>query len=395
MKTLLYLVHRLPYPPNKGDKIPSFKMLEYLSEYFNIYLGTFVDIQEDWQYVTKIEQYCEDVCVVGISPLASKIKSLKGFLTGEPLSLPYYNNGNMRTWVNHVLSDIKPEAVLMYSGVTAQFVTGRLGGDVNSLLDLVDVDSDKWRQYAQMRSWPMSWVYRRESRKLLAYEKAMAAEFDATMLVSENEANLFKKLAPESAGKIFWRTQGVDAGYFNPEIDFQNPYRPGDKVIVFTGVMDYWTNVDAVCWFAEDMFPEIQALIPKVKFYIVGRNPVKKVIRLQSNKAVVVTGTVEDVRPFLKHAALAVAPLRIARGIQNKILEAFAMAKPVVATSNAFSGIDPHNYSPRLADSSKGFIDSCVEVLSSEVSQDFQARELITKFYGWESSLEKVRKFLE
>ncbi len=366
MKKLLYLVHRLPYPPNKGDKIPSFNMLRYLSRFFDVYLGTFIDDPNDWQYVEKVSAFCTDSCIVKINPSVARLKSLSGLLTGEPLSLPYYESEKMQNWVNQVLQDVRPDAVLMYSGVTAQFVSGKIAPGTTTLLDLVDVDSDKWQQYSQRHAWPMNWIYRRESRKLLTYEKGMAAEFDATMLVSENEARLFKELAPESAEKIHWRTQGVDYGYFDPVIDFDNPYDPKAKVIVFTGVMDYWQNIDAVCWFANEVYPKIKSDVPEARFVIVGRNPDARVRRLADTKGVTVTGAVLDVRPYLKHAHVAVAPLRVARGVQNKILEAMAMAKPVVATTPAFSGIDFHGFVPRVADDVETFAKICIDLLAKD-----------------------------
>lgn len=375
-------MHRLPYPPNKGDKIPSFNMLKYFSKDYEIYLGTFIDIPEDWQYVDKVKSYCADTCIVGLNPRVAKIKSLLGLLKGEPLSLPYYYNSKLQSWVDNVLDQVRPDAVLMFSGVTAQFVSGRLSDETSSVLDLIDVDSDKWRLYSERHHWPMNWIYARESRKLLEFEKAMANEFDATLFVSEKEADYFKSLAPDVNEKVHWRVQGVDSDFFNPDLDFSSPYKPEDKVMVFVGAMDYWPNIDAASWFAKQMFAEIKRQVPEAVFCIVGMNPTEQVRKLSEIDGVVVTGSVDDVRPYMAHAWCSVAPLRVARGIQNKVLEAMAMGNPVVATDNALTGIDFYDYEPVQADDEKHFVDACVGVLSKDRIRDKAGRELILNHYN-------------
>lgn len=398
-KKLLYIAHRLPYPPNKGDKIPSYNMLRFFSKTHDVYLGTFIDIEADWQYVDKVRAFCADTCILGINPRLAKLRSLKGLLTGEPLSLPYYYSEAMQDWVDRVIEDVRPDEVLLFSGVTAQYVTGRLPAGTRSLIDFIDVDSDKWRLYAERHAWPMSWVYARESRKLLAFERAMAAEFDASIFVSEKEAAYFQSLAPEVAGKVHWRVQGVDSAFFDPQLAFDSPYQPGQRVMVFVGAMDYWPNIDAVSWFAEAMFPAIREQVADAVFCIVGMNPTEQVRRLAEIDGIVVTGSVDDVRPYMAYAHCSVAPLRVARGIQNKVLEAMAMGNPVVATDNALNGIDFYDYTPRRADDEQAFVKACVEVLgvddpTNTPGMDLQARQLVLDHYNWDSSLQKVADLL-
>jgi len=360
-----------------------------------VHLGCFIDLPEDWQYVDKVNEFCADSCMVGLNPKWAKLKSLGGLVTGEPLSLPYYKSEPMQRWVNTVLEQVKPDAVLIFSGVMAQFVSGKLPETGKSVLDLVDVDSDKWRLYAERHAWPMSWVYQRESQKLLAYEKAMAAEFDATLFVSEKEADYFKQLAPEVAEKVHWRVQGVDSAFFDPGLSFVSPYPEDARVLVFVGAMDYWPNIDAVVWFVESMFAAIKKQVPGAVFYIVGMNPAEQVSKLAQTDGVVVTGSVDDVRPYMKHAQVSVAPLRVARGIQNKVLEALSMGNPVIGTGNALNGIDFFDYQPVQADDETGFIEKCVEVLLREKVVDNTARDLILRHYNWDSSLARVAGLLE
>ena len=205
--------------------------------------------------------------------------------------------------------------------------------------DAEDVDSEKWRSYAQSRRWPISWLYRREADKLLAYEREMAASTHVSIFVSAQEAALFKQLAPESAEKVHYRTQGVDNEYFDPQLEFKNPYQSQQKVLVFTGAMDYRPNIDAVKWFCEHVLEAVRRQEPNFLFCIVGMKPADEVTQLAKLPGVQVTGGVPDVRPYLSHALAACLPLQLARGIQNKALEAMAMTLPVLATPDALVGI--------------------------------------------------------
>jgi sugar transferase (PEP-CTERM/EpsH1 system associated) len=204
---------------------------------------------------------------------------------------------------------------------------------------MVDMDSAKWGEYARRRPWPVSAIYKREAARLLAYEREIAARSEASIFVTKEETALFRDAAPESAGKVTTIGNGVDSTYFSPSLEIGSPYASGERPIVFTGAMDYWPNVDAVSWFARDMLPQIRARDASARFYIVGMNPDGAVRALASDPAVVVTGRVDDVRPFLQHARVIVAPLRVARGIQNKVLEAMAMGKSVVATPAVAAGM--------------------------------------------------------
>ncbi len=336
MESLLFLSHRIPYPPNKGDKIRSFHFLKYLTGAYTVHLGAFIDDPNDWQYTDKLNVICSETCYLGLNPLKAKIKSLKGLLTGEALTLPYYKNQAMQDWVDSTIRTYSIKKVLIFSSAMAQFINET--HDVEMYVDFVDVDSDKWRQYACSKKGLSAWIYQRESKYLFNYEKKVANRAKVSFFVSEQEADLFKKLAPEVSRNVTYFYNGVNSDHFSPELSFVRPYPANEDVIVFTGAMDYWANVDAVKWFAEEVFPHITKNYPGVKFYIVGSRPAKEVEAL-ANNAVVVTGTVDDVRPYLAHAKLVIAPLRIARGIQNKVLEAMAMGKYVIVTSAAMEGI--------------------------------------------------------
>ena len=292
----------------------------------------------------------------------------------------------------------------------AQYVAGQRWSNIRRVIDFVDVDSDKWRQYAKSKSWPMNAIYRREARCLETYERQIATEFDASVLVSQDEATLFKTLAPESAGRIDYLNNGVNSEYFSPERLYANPYLPGEKVLVFTGAMDYWANVDAVTWFAQKVFPQVYQRDQYARFYIVGGRPTLAVQKLENIPGIYVTGAVPDVRPYIAHAVAAVAPLRIARGIQNKVLEAMAMAKPVLATSAAVEGIESgmgrlnaglnaglnglnEGTGIVVADDATAYADHALRMLQG--GYNAAGRACVLKYYTWSENLMRLDRLLE
>ena len=389
---LLFLAHRIPFPPNKGDKIRSFHLLRHLSARYAIHLGAFVDDPDDWQYRDALKPYCASIKLLPLHPRRARLASLRGLLTGEALTLPYYRNRELRRWAAELAASGHVTCGLAFSSAMAQFMPANLA---HRVLDMVDVDSDKWTQYAPTQRWPMSWVYAREGRKLAEWEARVACDFDATLLVSRDEAALLQQRAPQARHKIGAFENGVDAEYFSPARDYPNPYPPDVQGIVFTGAMDYWPNIDAVTWFAERIFPAIRDAVPAAQFTIVGSRPGKEVYALARQPGVVVTGGVPDVRPWLAHAACAVAPLRIARGVQNKVLEAMAMARPVVASAQAAEGLRAEaGRDFILAQGEAEFALAVVARLQTPASSA-PARECILAHYDWARNLTTIDPLFE
>ena len=396
---LLFLSHRIPYPPNKGDKIRSFHLLRYLSRRYRVFLGTFVDDPKDWQYEEQLQEWCEASCVRGLQPTRAKLLGLRGLITGKPLTLPYYHDSKLEKWVHEVVEKEGIGDILVYSSAMAQYVLGRGFSGSRRIIDLVDVDSDKWRQYAEKKQWPMSWIYRREAERLLDFERRIAGVSEATLLVSDQEALLFRELAPEVADRIFALRNGVDLEAFDPEPDWPNPYARGRPHLVFTGAMDYWPNVDAVIWFAEEVFPILQARFPGIEFHIVGSRPADQVRVLAGRHGVEVTGSVEQIQPYIRHADVAVIPMRIARGIQNKVLEAMAMARPVVVSPMGLEGIDARDGEELLvAESAQNFADQVGRVLEGDVSGEAlgqAARRKVMRDFSWERVLPLLDRWFD
>lgn len=385
-ENLLFLTHRIPYPPNKGDKIRSFHLLDHLRKAYRVHLGTFVDDEEDWRYSEEVEKMCGECCIL---PLPSRYRSLAGLLTGEALTLPHYRSTQLQKWVDNLIARFGIGKIVVFSSAMAQYVEHHC--NVLRIMDFVDIDSDKWTQYSNSRPWPLSFIYAREGRLLEQYERKIASLFAASFFVSPQEADHFKTIAPECASRIGFYQNGVDSDYFSPDRTYPNPYSSGEEAIVFTGAMDYWPNVEAVTWFSRKIFPLVRKEQSAARFHIVGSNPAPEVRRLSVLENVIVTGRVEDVRPYLAHARLAVAPLKIARGVQNKVLEAMAMAIPVVATPQALEGIVENEGCLAGKDEAE-FSKHIVSLLENPV--EISGRSCILENYDWGSNLRIISSCL-
>jgi sugar transferase (PEP-CTERM/EpsH1 system associated) len=383
MEPLLFLSQRIPYPPEKGEKIRAWRILQHFAGRFEVHLGCLHDDPDDARHIAFLQGVCADVFCPPLVPWRAKLRSLARVARGEPLTLGYFENGALRRWVEATLRARRPSRIFVFSSAMASYVRDCRGA--TRVLDMVDVDSDKWRQYAATRPWPLSAIYRREHRTLLAFERSVAREFDATLLVSQAETALFRSLAPEAASRVHTMTNGIDGGFFDPERAYDNPYPRRVPIVVFTGAMDYWPNVQAVTWFASDIMPALRQRRADLEFFIVGINPAPAVRRLASLPGVTVTGRVADVRPYLSHANVVVAPLRIARGVQNKVLEAMAMAKPVIATPEACQGIAATPGRELLvAATAADFAARVAAVLGGEgATLGQRARERILRDYQW------------
>jgi sugar transferase (PEP-CTERM/EpsH1 system associated) len=337
--SLLFLTQRIPYPPTKGEKIRSLQILRHFALDYEVHLGTIIDDPDDWQHVETVRALCRDAYFGSIDRRVAKVTCLAGLLTGEPLSVRFFHDRGLRAWVNRTLETVRPDVVFVCSGNMAPYVLEHRHHGRVRIVDVVDVDSEKWREYAAKAGVVMRWVYEREARLTRALERRIARESEATTFVTDAEADLFRAIAPDSDARIHGVSNGVDYVYFDPALIAAPVYDTSEPNFVFTGTMDYPPNVDAVCWFAREILPLIRADLPSARFHVVGSSPSAEVVRLAQIENVFVTGRVADVRPYVAHATACVAPLRIARGIQNKVLEAMAMARAVIVTPDALEGI--------------------------------------------------------
>lgn len=381
---LLFLCHRIPYPPDKGDKIRSYRWFSALVENFRVHLGAFIDDPADWAHVGDLQERCASTLLLPLPPTWATVRSLTGLLRGTALTFPYYRDERMRRWVEERLTCQESGYVLVFSSAMGQYVEGTRWSRTRRVIDFVDVDSDKWRQYAKTRPWPASWVYQREAERLAEAEARLAGIFDASVFVSDSEADLFRGRVGRLAPRVVAIPNGVDSAYFASTPGRASPFPSGTEPVVFTGAMDYWANADAVLWFVREVWPRIRACRPQAILAIVGARPSPEVQALGCAD-VQVTGWVPDVRPYLQHALAVVAPMRIARGIQNKVLEGMAMGRPVVVTPKALEGLEAvPGRDLLLADGPLAFAEAVLAVLNGDrKAVGVSGRRLVERHYHW------------
>lgn len=397
MPDLLFLTQRLPYPPIKGEKIRPLQILKYLTQWYDVHLGCLIDDPSDAQYIETVAAMCRDIHVATLNRKLAKLTCLRGLLTNESLSVTFFRDRGLAAWVRNVLENVQPDVIFVNSGNMAPYVLNVQKRETR-ICDLADVDSEKWRAYAETAKGPMRHVYRREWQKVAELEKRIAYEFDVSSFVSEAEASLFRSLVPEQARHIRGVSSGVDHRYFDPATAHDPVYDTGRPTYVFTGTMDYPPNVDAVVWFATEILPLIRHTVPAAQFYIVGNGPSPEVQRLSQLEGVFVTGRVADVRPYVMHATAGVAPMRIARGIQNKVLEAMSLGKPVVVTSGALEGIEAQPEAEvLLADTAAAFAACCCRLATTNDGSAIgaAARDRIVRDYDWSARLRQFDDVLQ
>jgi sugar transferase (PEP-CTERM/EpsH1 system associated) len=400
MKRMLFLCHRIPYPPEKGDKIRAWHMLDHLSKRWEIDLGCLVDDPKDLEHLPVLESRCRTVRAYATgSPWQAAARALMRFRFGQPLTAGWFHHGRLATWVQEGMASGHYDAVFAYSAAMAPYLTkpGESRREISRILDLVDVDSEKWRSYANNAALPMRYVWAREARTLLAFERRMAMDFDKCIFVSEQESARFAEIAPETKDRLGWIENGVDMSFFDSRTVYPDPYSSDKPVIVFTGTMDYRPNVEAVSWFAREVMPRLRGVSATgPSFSIVGANPSPAVRALGNLPGVRVVGPVPDIRPYIAHASLAVAPLRIARGIQNKVLEAMALGKPVVASSAAFEGV--HAVPGRdilVADGLEHTVSMVKDVLQGAYPDiGASARKAMLRGHDWSATLGRLDEML-
>jgi sugar transferase (PEP-CTERM/EpsH1 system associated) len=337
MHEILFLAHRFPYPPDRGDKIRSWHILKALAEFAPVHLCTLVDDERDFAHLETVEAVCASVHAERRT--RSKLSAMaRALVTGESASVAAFGHSGLAAKVKQILAERPIGCVFGFSGQMAQFVPAQLGG-VRFVMDFVDVDSAKFQTYAEQATGAAAQANRFEGNRLAAFEARVARRADLSLFVSDAEAQLFRDRAGLGPDRVQALENGIDLVRFNPSLGFETVL-PGDApLIVFTGQMDYRPNIDAVDAFARETMPLIRAIDPDAQFAVVGRAPTDEVKALASLPGVIVTGEVPDTRAWLAQAAVVVAPLKLARGIQNKVLEAMAMGKAVVASSQAAEGI--------------------------------------------------------
>ncbi|WP_335339238.1 TIGR03087 family PEP-CTERM/XrtA system glycosyltransferase [Sphingorhabdus sp. M41] len=388
MGEILFLAHRVPWPPNRGDKIRSHHFLQKLMECASVHVACFADDeserQEEWERKSELAS-----CEIVVRKKPKWLGGMEAILTGKPVSLTCFDSPEIRAHVARVIATQPIDCIFVFSGQMAQFIPADFGGRV--VMDFGDVDSAKFESYADDGSGPMAWVNRREGRLLRAFEQEVAERADHSLFVSDAEAQLFRQRSGLPHGRVKAVGNGIDLDFYGAPNVQPAGFEDSGPMILFTGQMDYQPNVQAVQSFSTQVMPAILARFPDACFAIVGRSPTDRVKQLDGRNGTVVVGAVDDIRSWIMAADIVVAPLRIARGIQNKVLEAMAMAKPVVASGCAAEGIgaiDGEHF--LIAQSVNNEAQLVCELLENpERARQLgkQAKQLIHAQYSWERQL--------
>jgi polysaccharide biosynthesis protein PslH len=379
---IFYVCRRVPFPPDRGDKIATFNEIRHLSVRHEVHVFCLGDGSEDLENIPGLRKYASGVTAAPVNTLTIKLRAIKALLTGEPLSVAAFNERKLHAAIRRAFHELRPDLIIVYSCNVAQFAEHF--PSVPRIMQFGDLDSLKWRQYAEHSRIPLKWIYAIEERRFLAYERRVARAFSYALVHTEAEKRDFERLIPGVSVTLVGN--GVDLDYFRSRGAAKRP-----KSMVFTGVMDYRPNVDAVVWFCDAVLPVIQAEIPGANFTICGSRPAPAVRSLAKQKGVAVTGWVADVRPYLDRAEIFVAPLRMARGVQNKVLEALAMGLPCVASLAAWKGtVIPEGEGILATDNPEQFARHLIRLLrdgNERAEMARKARAAAEANYRWETQM--------
>jgi polysaccharide biosynthesis protein PslH len=352
---IFFMCRRVPFPPDRGDKIAAFNQIRHLSTGHEVHVFCLGDGRQDLDNIPGLRSYAKTVTAAPVAELAIKLRALKSLFTCQPLSVGALNETKLHRAIRQKFDELRPDLIIVYSCNIAQFAEPF--PEVPRIIQLGDLDSLKWGQYAQCSAIPLKWIYAIEERRLLGYERRIARAFSHALVHTDTERRDFERLFPGIPVSMVGN--GVDLEHFRSAGAAKRP-----ASIVFTGVMDYRPNVDAVRWFCDEILPIVRREIREASFVICGNRPIPAVRRLAKRPGVIVTGRVPDTRPYLDQAEIFVAPLRMARGIQNKVLEALAMGLPCVVSLAAWNGtVIPRGEGIVATDNPREFAEHVVHLL--------------------------------
>jgi len=387
---ILFVCHKVPYPPNKGEKIRAFHIIKYLSKRHKIFLYSLCGNRDDFKHKEKLKEYCHSVNIYRIYPLISFLRIFIYLFTRFPLTFAYFFSYCMNRDIENILKEGSIDAVFSYCSSSAQYTLDTKKG-VKKIIDFVDVDSDKWKRFADSVTFPLSLIYTLEAKRLQKWEKKINRTYDALLVTTEKEREKLELIDPSSEGKMRVISNGIDFDHFKPQKKEQDK-----PALIFTGQMDYLPNVDAAIYFYKRILPLIKRDIPDIIFYIVGRSP-SPIVRLICKKAVI-TGYVDDIRDYFPMASVYVASLQIVLGVKNKVLEAMASGLPVVATKEVLQSIEAIPEKEILiGETPEEFAQKVIELLKDKEKRDFiskNAQQLVRKKYNWITNLSALDEII-
>lgn len=385
---ILFLSHCVPYPPNKGEKIRAFQEITALSEHHRVHLACFARGGVELKDAQKLKDRCASV-YAEVRPFSRALTlAAIQFLFGRSLNITFYKSRSMQLYVERLAAAMPLSATVAYALPMVPYAPQ----EVPVLFDMQDVDSEKWLQYGAVKRFGV--LYRIEARRIRQHEVRHTLKSESTFLTARQETALLNTIVPGAA--IECMENGVDFEYFDPARTALLPELEHSRFIVFVGTMDYYPNIDAAVWFATEILPEIRRADPTAEFYVVGNNPTSSVRRLDHIPGVTVTGGVPDVRPYVLQARAVVAPLRLARGIQNKVLEALVLGRAVFATSAVCRTFgDEVPGAVVRCDSKQEFAHAILAQMDRQAEPSHRTREEMRQRFTWRRNLESFVARLE
>ena len=382
---IFFIGQRVPFPPDRGDKITTYNEIRHLSTKHEVHVFCLADGRRDLDNIPGLRRYAKSVTAVPVVGWASKLRALDAMLAGKPLSVAAFNEAKLHDAVTRKFSELQPDLIIVYSCNVAQYAEHF--PQVPRIMQFAELDSSRWGQFARRSRLPMRWVYALEERRFFAYERHIARSLSHALVCTAAEQRDFERLIPGAPVSLVGN--GVDLDYFR-----STGVAKRSGSIVFTGVMDYFPNIDAVVWFCDEVLPIVQQQIPGAGLTICGSRPAAAVRRLAKRRGVTVTGRVPDMRPYMDEAELFIAPMRMARGIQNKLLEALAMGLPCVASQTAARGTVVQDGEGILAaDDPEVFAEHVVRLLRDgafRAAMASKARATAEANYRWEAQLTRL-----
>ena len=390
---ITFITHRVPFPPNKGEKLRTFHQIEYLVKLghtVSVYSPTETD-QDELDAKQLAEKFSINVVTGRLNNRLFRL--LKGLLTNRSFSETNFFSHELVT----ELSDLKTDAIIYTASSLINYLPSmKLATNVIRFMDCMDVDSDKWDQYANKSRWPTKLIYKREAKKIRQLEKQAAIECDQVFLIAETETNLFKQKCYSKSNNISVLGNGIDHTIFAPSTSLVESHE-GIRYL-FTGVMDYKPNVDAMLWFVKNCWPHVIDKHPQAKLVIAGMNPVPSILKLSQSSSIEVTGFVDDIMPYFQSAHIFIAPFLLARGVQNKVLQAMSCGLATVSTPMGAEGILANaGDNMILAETADDFTEACIVLANDSAQRDRlggNARSTIINHYSWEQVLSPLSNLL-
>jgi sugar transferase (PEP-CTERM/EpsH1 system associated) len=396
VKGILFLAHRLPFPPDRGDKIRSHHVLKALAKLAPVHVGCFADGAADLAAEHELAMLCASHFMI-LRDKHLVMAGCEAIVRGEPVSISAFRDAGLASWVDRLLRSGQVDTIYVFSGQMGQYVPASWEGRL--VVDLVDVDSAKFEAYAGSGKLLMRWINAREGRLMRKEEARLAERADHTLLISKAEAALLQSRLPAGTrAKVSAMGNGIDTASFDPAKVAPEPALLQAPAVVFTGQLDYPPNVAAVQRVQRTILPLIRQRHPTATFEIVGRNPVPEVLALDGRDGCRVWADVPDVRPFVAAAAVVLAPLDVARGVQNKVLEAMAMARPTVVSPSAATGIDADDGMHfRIAESDPALAEAVSDLIGDPTAAQTmgsEARHFVVSQMGWPAMLSGLPAFV-